>query len=95
MQLRVGHLPTQNLGRTRSVLTVAASAGMLARGCAADTSNADVTEMKPHGFDVDVPHKLIGMSWSDNLFIFGNSVCQARATIGVRASYLWQLCGLS
>ena len=71
--LRVGPNFTRPLERSRSVLTGAASSGMLARICVEDSFSAAVTEMEPHGFEIDSSHSLIGMAWSDNLFTFSHT----------------------
>ena len=77
--LRVGSLCTRALERSRSVLTGAASAGMLARVCAEDTYHAAIAEMEPQDFEVEAGQKLVAMSWSDNLFTFSGTAVQACA----------------
>ena len=94
VQLRVGSATTRVLERSRSVLTGAASSGMLARLCIEDTYTAALSEMEPLGFDVDESQKLVAMSWSDNLFTFAGTAANAIAMMTIWTAHLWGMCGL-
>ena len=47
---------------------------MLARMFIEDTFLAALPEMATHGFELNGDSKLVGMSWSDNVFTFASTV---------------------
>jgi hypothetical protein len=95
VHLRVGSVSTRTLERTRSVLTGSPSAGMLARISVEDTFLAAETEMEPYGFKVDDTHRLVAMSWSDNLFTFSDTMSNACEMMSIWSHHFNVLCGLT
>ena len=94
VKFRVGNEHTPFLERSKGVLTGAASSGMLARVCIEDTFLAALPEMTTRGFELDGDRKLVGMSWSDNVFTFASTVEDACMMMDMWAFYLEHMCGL-
>jgi len=72
--MRVGAENTRPLSRSRGVLTGSSSAGNLARVVQEDTLLACRAEWRQKSFDVGGGYGLAVMSWSDNLYAFGQNL---------------------